>query len=131
MKKCKVVINTCYGGFELSDEAVLWLEQNAKDKKLREFLKEKRKELSQKKSKFDTVESCMASELLFSFCDNGIPRHHPDLVKVVETLKDKASGNYSDLKVVTLKGNKYRVEEYDGSEYVMEPEDYKFITIED
>lgn len=35
MKKCKVVINTCYGGFGLSDEAVLWLEQNAKDEKVR------------------------------------------------------------------------------------------------
>lgn len=131
MKKCKVVINTCYGGFGLSDEAVLWLEQNAKDEKLREFLKEERKKLSQKKMKWDTVEGCMASGLSFKFCDNGIPRHHQDLVKVVETLKDKASGEFSDLKVVTLKGNKYRVEKYNGAEYVMEPEDYEFITIED
>ena len=67
MKKCKVVINTCYGGFGLSDEAVLWLEQNAKDEKLREFLKEERKKLSQKKMEWGTVEGCMASGLRFDF----------------------------------------------------------------
>ena len=35
-----VVYNTCYGGFNLSLKAVNWLEQNAKDETLLNYIKE-------------------------------------------------------------------------------------------
>ena len=34
----EVVYNNCYGGFGLSDDAIQWLEQNAKDLELKDYI---------------------------------------------------------------------------------------------
>lgn len=130
-KTHKVVYNAEYGGFGLSDEAVRWLEYNAEDEELRNFLQEERKRLSQKKSDWGSIEGCMQSSLKYNFKEHGIPRHHPDLIKVVETLKKKADGEYSGLKIAKIKGNLYRIDEYDGWETVVEPDDYEWIHIDE
>jgi hypothetical protein len=54
-------------------------------------------------------------------------RHDPILVQVVEELGSKANGFGSDLRIAQVFGP-YRIEEYDGSETVMEPSDYDWIT---
>lgn len=61
---------------------------------------------------------------------SGIDRHAPDLVRCVETLGCKASGGeLSYLEIAELKGNRYRISEYNGAEDVIEPEDEEYITI--
>ena len=95
----KVVINDCYGGFGLSEEA-----------------NKRYAELSGKE--------CLSWE---------IPRHDPNLIKVVEELgSDAASGFCANLKIVTIEENKYYIKEYDGLEEVITPNlnDDHWITIE-
>ena len=57
------------------------------------------------------------------------PRHCEHLVKAVETLGDEADGFGSELLVVELKGNRYIIDEYDGMERAVEPEDIKGIEV--
>jgi|ERR1035437_592582 hypothetical protein len=54
--------------------------------------------------------------------DYKLPRHDPRLIKVVEELGTDACGDYAELKICKIKGNKYRIDEYDGNECVQEPE---------
>jgi hypothetical protein len=55
------------------------------------------------------------------------PRHDPTLVQAVEELGKKTNGFSSDLCIAEVSGP-YRIEEYDGAETVMEPDDYEWIT---
>ena len=63
--------------------------------------------------------------------EDGYPRHDPELVKTVEDLGNAANGSYARLRVKELKGNRYIIREYDGSENVVEPDDIKWITVEE
>ena len=110
----KVVYNACYGGYCLSLTAMKWLAENGRDeikaiagKYLREYPDEN-----------------------FGFHCYDIKRHDPDLVRCVETLGYLASGRFAGLEVQELKGNRYRIDEYDGYEEVYEPEDEEYTTIE-
>ena len=88
----KVVINKCYGGFHLSQDAKVLL-------------------------------ASMAPELVIDgrLSVDSIPRHHPALVKTVETLGGTAGGEYALLKVIEIPdGIEYEVDEYDGWEIVYE-----------
>ncbi|MCA2590205.1 MAG: hypothetical protein IM509_05495 [Microcystis sp. M31BS1] len=88
----EVVINRCYGGFDLSEEAQeLYL-------KLKNI------------TSYSTVEY---------FYDHHLNRHDPILVSVVKQLGDRANGSFADLKVVEVQG-RYRINEYDGFETIEE-----------
>jgi len=88
----KIVINKIYGGFGLSEEAVL-LYCNKKGLK-----------------KNDNY-----------FYDCAIARNDPCLVEVVEELGDLANGPFSELRVVEVPDDvKWIIEEYDGREWVAE-----------
>lgn len=63
------------------------------------------------------------------FQGRDLPRHLPELVQVVEELKELANGDYADLGVRTLHGDAYRIDEYDGSEGVVEPDQQTWIRI--
>ena len=110
----KVVYNACFGGFSISLTAMKWLAENGRDE-----IKAIAKEYIRK---YPNEE--------FGFHCWDIQRHDPDLVRCVETLGYKANGGCADLEVRELKGNRYRIDEYDGSEEVYEPEDEDYITIE-
>src|SRR5690606_1074146 len=57
-------------------------------------------------------------------------RHDPDLVAVVEELRsEEASGMCAELRVYRLSGNRYMIEEYDGSETVTEDLDDRWTYI--
>jgi len=58
-------------------------------------------------------------------------RHEPLLVECVETLKEQANGQYSDLAIVEVEGFKYRIDEYDGMEMVESKLLYKENTMSD
>lgn len=116
--KHKVVYNACYGGFSLSDAAMDWLVKNARE----EISQKARKYMEKKKA--SSYYDC-SNFWHFDFED----RHDPDLVRCVEELGHKASGRMADLRIHELKGNKYRIDYYDGYEEVQEPDDIEFIEI--
>lgn len=96
----KVVINNCYGGFSLSEEAS-------------EYLNER----------YDMNINPEYGFLPYSPSDGYIPRHDKRLVEVVETLgEERASGSCSELVIVEISTPCYRIDEYDGMESVETPE---------
>jgi hypothetical protein len=60
----------------------------------------------------------------------GMPRHHPLLVQVIEELGREASGEYSSLCIEEIETSLYRINKYDGSESVITPEGISWINIE-
>lgn len=87
----KVVINTCYGGFGISNEAREWL-----------------------------LDHGMSEDLVNNEYD--IPRHDKLLVECVETLGQDANSWTSELAVVEIYEDQYRIEDYDGKETIYTPE---------
>lgn len=113
----KVVYNACYGGFSLSMSAIEWLNIHCEDPELKQLIKDN----------LDKSALHLIYEIV-NFFDNK--RHHKDLVAVVEALGDKAGGECAALGIATISGNQYRIEEYDGSEEVITPEDSSWIIIQ-
>ncbi len=133
----KIVINTCHGGFSLSD-AVMYRYAEIKgitlypegeggvfsrtafytvpaDQRVKELLgnwmdhsEEARKAYTDRYEK----------ECLY---DRDMNRDDPILVQVVEELGRKANGVYATLKVVEIPdGVEWQIEEYDGAEWIAE-----------
>lgn len=105
----KVVINSDYGGFSLSDEAI---EAYAE-----------RKGITLRKE--EHPQSVLSSDYYLDndewFNCREIPRNDPTLVAVVEKLGVKADGFCATLKVVEIPEDvDWYVEEYDGNEWVAE-----------
>ena len=51
-----------------------------------------------------------------------IVRHDPILIQIVEELGTKANGPYANLSIAEIEGDRYRISEYDGVERVITPE---------
>lgn len=115
--KYAVVYNTCHGGFDLSSEDVNWLEDNSTDQELLDYIKELRR----------IVDRIYVGSALARW----IPRHHKDLVRLVENTCHRNGGSYSDLAIEYIEGNKYYIDEYDGCEEVKTPENVEWITIDE
>ena len=98
-----VVINTCYGGFGLSEKAIQRLGELGVD------------------NPHD-----------WKWGDPDVSRHDPRLVQVVKELNEEAENEllFSTLEVVEVKGDRYRVMEYDGSEWVETPDSIRWTVIE-
>jgi len=58
-----------------------------------------------------------------------ICRHSPALITVVEELGKEANGSHASLCIAEIEGNQYQIDEYDGSESVVEPTDQNWVTI--
>lgn len=106
----KIVINGCYGGFSLSEEAIEL------------YLTKKGLEFSKEKSEFfSLVGYNYVVKDQEHWYDRDIERNDSVLVEVVEVLGEKANGRCADLKVVEIPdGVEWQVEEYDGNEWVAE-----------
>jgi len=98
----KVIINTTYGGFGISREAVEWL--------LREGA--------------DPSQVRIIDEFIGGWC--GLKRHDPLLVRCVETLGERADGRCAALEVRLLDQPLYRIREYDGAESIEQPADLRW-----
>lgn len=112
----KVVYNSNYGEFLLSLKAVKWLEQNCKDSKLRDFIESLCRDKCNSKLKDEFI-CCYVSDWFEDM------RHHKDLVAVVEALGNDANGCGAKLAIEKVYGNQYRIDQYDGAERVVTPED--------
>ena len=90
----KIVINTCHGGFSLSEKAQKLFCQ------------------------YSTIEWKYWQED-WSYYD--IERNDQYLVRVIEELGDDANGRFSELKLVNIPDEvEWQIEEYDGLEWVAE-----------
>jgi hypothetical protein len=106
----KIVINTCYGGFNLSDDAMLRYAD------LKGILVYPRKDRWGSTTYFTSPEQ--DGDDLYH---DDIERDDPCLVQTVEELGEEASGSCSRLVVVEIPDDvQWMIEEYDGSEWVAE-----------
>ena len=147
----KVVYNSDFGGFSLSGKAIRYF-MELKGKTI--FAYREGKGNTYQKIENPTDEDLDAWDVVTfdkdfgkSFNDYGqehddhyvsgyidaegsCPRHDPELVKTVEDLGSEANGSCALLKIKELKGNQYVIDEYDGCERVVEPDDINWIIVE-
>jgi hypothetical protein len=127
----KVVINTCYGGFDLSHEAMMMYAEK-KGIKLYPYMTNEEGEYVPIKDGDDLncfnrcswymrtyfIKDDPNSEL---FSEHNINRADPALIATIEALKEKANGSGAKLKIVEIpEGIEWEVTEYDGREQVEE-----------
>lgn len=107
----KIVINTDWGGFDLSNEAI------------RRYADLKGIKLLVVDNEFGGtdyyVDGIKDDEHYFWHMD--IDRDDPALVQVVEELQEKSEGSYASLKVVEIPDDvDWTIQEHDGREWVAE-----------
>lgn len=137
----KVVINSCFGGFNLSAKAKEYYGKLNGIKELFHYLRNYEEECYKKVS----VEELDGSIIMFTFSttkDFGdvVPvgsemelldhsyspnfdndRHNPHLIQTVEELGELASSRVSDLNIIEIPDDvEYEIKEYDGNEWVAE-----------
>ena len=128
----KIVINTCYGGFGLSEKAVM---RYAELKGLTVYPERSPLHTTywlvpegerEDQTNFHTwpLEERRASNARLAkqvWYEREIPRDDPALVQVVEELGAKANARFADLAVVEIPdGVAWQIGEYDGLEHVAE-----------
>ena len=139
--KKEVVINSCYGGFSLSHEAMMRYAE-LKGIKLYGYINIRKKDGGVDFEKYELYEpkkkgsflcihyttrllkegtSKELNEYYYSYGNREMERDDPDLVKVVKELGDKANGSCADLKIIKIPADvSWEIEEYDGNESVSE-----------
>lgn len=136
----KVVVNSCYGGFSLSQEAVmryaeikgitLYPEIDPKWKSMKLVTywtcppEERTGILPDEKFHEASMEERQASNNAYgsrTLNDREIARDDPVLVQVVEEMGNDANGRCADLRVIEIPDDvNWEIEEYDGKEWVAE-----------
>lgn len=129
----KIILNKCYGGFDVSKEAYmlytkkkgLELYQYASDFvifKKRIYKKTNDETLFKEyfiKDMGDNIEISNKDYEKYSLYLNNEHRKDTTLIEVVEELGDKASGRFGRLEVVEIPDNcYYKIDEYDGFETI-------------
>jgi len=104
----KVVYNACFGGFSISKKCAQFMADRGNTEAI---------------DMIDNVGERWHGRLW------DTPRHDAILIMAVEALGSEASDDMSDLAVRELKGNRYIIDEYDGSESVVEPHNIQWIKI--
>jgi hypothetical protein len=136
----KVVYNACFGGFNLSREACkryweikgqqVWIENGDFLDMFTVWLVPPEERVDEEKDwRSMTQDERIAFNEQYdrqTWCDRDVSRHDPILVQVVEELGEKADGMCAKLAIAEVSGP-YRIDEYDGSESVVEPDGYDWI----
>ena len=109
----KIVYNGCFGGFSLSQDAVRrYLEIKGI------LFTEEKVETSFRDTRF-RIGTSVLGEAEYFYDHEIEDRTDPILVQVVEELGDAANGYCANLCIRELEpGTKYRLQEYDGSEWI-------------
>jgi hypothetical protein len=102
----KLLINVCYGGFGISNEAIeLWA-------------KKKNIALTKKTTEYGDYDYYTNGDEIVS--ENDIDRDDPTLIEVFEELgSERTSGQHGELKLIELPdGCEYEITEFDGWESI-------------
>ena len=139
----KIVINSCYGGFGLSPEALLWLYERGYDGKdfctpVAEWFQESDDHPFSLKKNLDKWKEYLAGpkgqrdawfittftpdeKSVLHLMRDEEARTHPLVIECVETLGKASWGAAAELKIIEIPENiKYEIHEYDGFESVHE-----------
>ncbi len=136
----KVVINSCFGGFGLSGEAMKRLialewpgvEKHTQAEYFGEDIGRAMSDLNNrevaeaedigdgyKQTRF--VGYLLKDGMVYHYSRDDEYRNHPALVRVVEELGDRANGRCAELRVVEVPdGADWEIDEYDGNEHIAE-----------
>jgi hypothetical protein len=115
----KVVINKCYGGFGLSEKAVMLYAEYAGFPLQKEGFTDLLTLYYKTDADITTLSDEERNTVHFSARD--IDRDDPILVRVVEELGSDAGDRFAELKIVEIPEDvKWTIEEYDGMEWVSE-----------
>lgn len=113
----KIVINTCFGGFGISNKGVM---RYAELKRITLYPHKKSRGLGLTYYYTSPLENGHPKEGTY-FDDNSIDRNDPTLVQVVEEMKEESYGNFAELTVIDIPDDvEWQVEEYDGFEHIAE-----------
>lgn len=121
----KIVYNACYGGFGLSEQAML------------RYAELKGIKLYVEKDSFCTYYWTNPEATIEEFdkyqeyyFEGDFDRHDPILVQVVEELgREKASHEFANISIYETENNAYRIDEYDGYETVVTQSNQDWIII--
>lgn len=125
----KIVINRCYGGFGLSEKAVIRYFEIL-DKPI--FVEREKSfdlnyyyfcEPSEYHKLHDEAKETGDYEKVnqLHFADYRLDRDDPILIQVVEELGEEANGNHAELDIIEIPdGVEYTIEDYDGVESIHE-----------
>ena len=123
MSKTKeVVINKCFGGFRLSDEALEWLMKN-KGWKLTEYNESGHgyKDETAQLVKADPKSSLGNKYYMIHDRTEPEVRENKDIIACIKALGEKANSKYSELTIIKIPSDvKYEIDEYDGLETIHE-----------
>lgn len=115
----EIVINKCYGGFGLSDEAYQWL-IDEKGWKASEYNKDGNLPKDARISISDDKPNSIMDKYYHSWYDNK-ERSDPDLIAVVKALGEKANGRHAQLVILDIPDNiDFEINDYDGIESIHE-----------
>lgn len=130
----KIVTNRCYGGFGLSEKAVLYYAEIKgmklyPDQDTRHGLttywtvpKDQRpKEINWREAALAERAAFNEAQAQATLYERDITRDDPALVQTVEELGEAANGSYAKLKITEIPdGVEWEIKEYDGMEHVAE-----------
>lgn len=138
----KIVFNNCYGGFGLSEAGVfryaeikgitLYPERGCFDNTTYWIVPPDKRMPSLTGEAWlysDTKERQSYNEAYrrLTISSHDIQRTDPALVQTVEELGKMANGRYASLAIAEVpKGQRYRIDEYDGNESIMTVDDYEW-----
>ena len=112
--KHKIVYNNDFGGYALSDKAIEWLSEHGSER-TKKFIAQKRIEANAKimdyASKFRGTADNTRKFYIMDAVRSFLKRHDPDLVAVVS------------LAIEEIDVDEYYIDEYDGKETIITPED--------
>ncbi len=118
----RLVLNKCFGGFQLSNEAYEWLIKN-KGWKVTTYTKDGRGYVNEKAQLVKADRSSLGHKywLVNDKADIEFRTSH-DLIAVVEALGDKVNTNVSRLQIIEVPKNVVNpyIDEYDGVETLRE-----------
>ncbi len=138
VKTKKVVYNACFGGFGLSPAALLilwergmkeigtpvegyWGTRDGWEDDKERALEKWRRHLRNPDERVSFITIFSPDEKFVLYGGREIPRDHPELVRVVEELREKANGFCANLKIAKVPIDaKWHVHEYDGLEHIAE-----------
>ena len=129
----EVVINTCYGGFGLSHDAVTeyykrkgitvypFVDKKGSDGNLFEPYTGQENAFLIHYSSQPLKEDGTYNEESYLAAERELERDDPDLVAIVKEMGKEASGRCAELKIVEIPADvEWKIEEYDGIEWISE-----------